>query len=153
MKTAIIVSLASVLLASAAVLCAAQPDAVMDAMQAELNRSMKLELGQLEKPYYAAFTVDDDHTWSASATLGGLISSHASSFRAPFVRIRVGDYKFDQTNWTGAGAQGPRYDLRNFPLDDDNPLVLRQYLWLIKAHCRRLQENAPPFAASRSAKN
>ena len=46
------------------------------------------------------------------------------------MRIRVGDYKFDNTNWTGANAAGPRYDLRSFPIEDDNPLVLRQYLWL-----------------------
>jgi hypothetical protein len=109
---------------------AAQPDGVFDAMQAELQRSMQLELGHLDKPYYLSYVVDDDHIWSASATLGGLIFSHTSSFRAPYVRIRVGDYKFDQTNWTGAGAQGPRYDLHNFPLDDDNPLVLRQFFWL-----------------------
>jgi hypothetical protein len=114
----------------ASLLAAAQPDGVFDAMQAELQRSMQLELGQLEKPYYLSYSVDDEHIWSASATLGGLIASHTSSYRSPFVRIRVGDYKFDQTNWTGAGAQGPRYDLRNFPLDEDNPLVLRQYFWL-----------------------
>ena len=44
--------------------------------------------------------------------------------------MRVGDYKFDNTNWTGANAAGPRYDLRSFPIEDENPLVLRQYLWL-----------------------
>ena len=42
----------------------------------------------------------------------------------------MGDYKFDNTNWTGAGAAGPRYDLRSFPIEDENPLVLRQFLWL-----------------------
>ena len=59
--------------------------------------------------------------------LAELIGEYVTAF--PTVRIRVGDYKFDNTNWTGAGASGPRYDLRSFPLDDD-PQVMRQYLWL-----------------------
>ena len=108
---------------------AAQPDTVLDAMQAELKRSLTLTLGQLDKPYFLSYQVDDQHTWSASSTLGGIVSSNASSYRVPRVRIRVGDYKFDNTNWTGSNAAGPRYDLR-VPLEDENPLVMRQFLWL-----------------------
>lgn len=118
------------LIACAALLSAAQKDAVFDAMRTELTRSMTLTLNQLDKPYFLSYTVDDEHMWSASATLGGLINSSSADFRLPRVRIRVGDYKFDNTNWTGANAQGPRYDLRSFPIEDENPLVLRQYLWL-----------------------
>lgn len=112
------------------VLPAAQPDAVLDAMQTELKRSMTLTLNQLDKPYFLSYTVDDEHTWSAAATLGGLLSSNVSTYRVPRLRMRVGDYKFDNTNWTGANAAGPRYDLRSFPIEDENPLVLRQFLWL-----------------------
>ena len=72
-------------------LAAAQPDAVLDAMQAELKRSMTLTLNQLDKPYYLSYTVDDEHVWSASATLGGLVSSSDNTFRVPNVRIRVGN--------------------------------------------------------------
>ncbi len=115
---------------SAGVILAVQTDPVFDAMQAELKRSMTLTLNQLDKPYYLSYTVDDEHTWSASATLGGLISSGSNDFRVPRLHIRVGDYKFDNTNWTGANAAGPRYNLRSFPIEDGNPLVLRQYLWL-----------------------
>lgn len=117
-------------IAFAGVLPAAQPDPVLDAMQAELKRSMSLTLNQLDKPYYLSYTVDDEHAWSASATLGGLINSSVNTYRIPRTRIRVGDYKFDNTNWTGANAQGPRYDLNSFPIEDENPLVLRQFLWL-----------------------
>src|SRR5205823_11681376 len=94
------------------VLPAVQQDAVFDAMQAELKRSMTLALGQLDKPYYLSYQVDDQRIWSASATLGGLVGSNLNEFRAPNVRIRVGDYKFDNTNWTGANSRGPQYDLR-----------------------------------------
>jgi TldD protein len=113
-----------------ATLAAAQPDPVLEAMKAELTRSMTLTLNQLDKPYYLSYSVDDEHTWSAAATMGGLVDSTSNSYRIPRLRIRVGDYKFDNTNWTGANAQGPRYDLRSFPIEDENPLVLRQFLWL-----------------------
>lgn len=110
-------------------LTAAQPDAVFDAIQAEMKRAMTLTLNSLDKPYYINYSVDDQHSWSATATLGGLTSSNTSEYRIPNIHIRVGDYKFDNTNWTGSGAAGPRYDLRSFPLEDD-PLVIRQYFWL-----------------------
>jgi hypothetical protein len=125
-----LVSVAALILLGAVTLLAAQPDAVFDAMQAELQRSMTLTLNQLDKPYYLSYSVDDAHAWSAAATLGGLISSISNDYRAPRLHMRVGDYKFDNTNWTGANAAGPRYGLRNFPIEDENPLVLRQYLWL-----------------------
>ncbi len=123
-------ALCAIVISCAGALLAAQPDAVFDAMRAELKRSMTLTLNQLDKPYYLSYTVDDEHAWSASATLGGLINSSTSNFRIPRLRMRVGDYKFDNTNWTGANASGPRYDLHSFPIEDENPLVLRQFLWL-----------------------
>ena len=67
---------------------AAQPDAVFDAMQAELQRSMTLTLNQLDKPYYLSYTVDDEHTWSAAASLGGLVNSSATISRAAAAHSR-----------------------------------------------------------------
>jgi len=131
MKFGRVVSGAAILVLGAGFsLKAAQNDAVLNAMQAELKRSMTLTLNQLDKPYFLSYTVDDEHTWSAAASFGGLISSNSSDFRVPHLRLRVGDYKFDNSNWTGANASGPRYNLRSFPIEDENPLVLRQYLWL-----------------------
>ena len=143
---------AAILSAVAGIAYAAQADPVMDAMQAELQRSMTLTLNQLDKPYYLSYTVDDEHAWSAAATLGGLISSADNDFRVPRLRMRVGDYKFDNSNWTGANAAGPRYDLRSFPIEDSNPLVLRQYLWLAtdSAFKGSLQSIARKRAALRS---
>ena len=119
-------------LCAAFTLSAAQTDAVFDAMQAELKRSMTLTLNQLDKPYYLSYTVDDEHTWSADATLGGLISSNTNDFRVPRLHIRIGDYKFDNSNWTGANARkgSPLQPRETFPSKTPNPLVLRQYLWL-----------------------
>ena len=125
-----IITAAALALSAGFALTAAQPDAVLDAMKAELQRSMTLTLNQLDKPYYLSYTVDDEHAWSASASFGGLISSNDSDYRVPRLRMRVGDYMFDNSNWTGANAAGPRYNLRAFPTEDENPLVMRQYLWL-----------------------
>ena len=130
---------------------AQQADPVLDAMKAELKRSSTLTLNQLEKPYFVSYTVDDIHSWSASAMLGALISANSNTYRVPSVRIRVGDYKFDNTNFAGGGFGGARYDLRNFPLDDD-PLAIRQYLWLAtdSAYKGSLQTIARKRAALRS---
>ena len=130
---------------------AAQPDLVMDAMRTELKRATTLTLNQLDKPYFVSYSVDDYHSWSANATLGGLLSSNSNTYRVPSVRVRVGDYKFDNSNFAGGGMGGARYDLRSFPLDDD-PLVIRQYLWLAtdSAYKGGLQSIARKRAALRS---
>lgn len=82
---------AAILLCAGFNLTAAQTDAVFDAMKTELKRSMTLTLNQLDKPYYLSYTVDDEHTWSAAATMGALVSSSTNDFRVPHLRIRVGD--------------------------------------------------------------
>ena len=132
--------------------CAAQPDPVLEAMKTELKRASTLTLNQLDKPYFVSYSVDDIHSWSVSAMLGALISANSNQYRVPGVRIRVGDYKFDNTNFAGGfGGGGARYDLRNFPLDDD-PLAIRQYLWLAtdSAYKGSLQTIARKRAALRS---
>lgn len=99
-------------------------------MKDELQRGMSLSLQQLEKPYYAQYTVDDLHSWTATATLGGLITSREDRARVPTVKVRVGDYKFDNTNWVGSDfSSGTRYGLGSYPLDADYS-ALRRYLWL-----------------------
>src|SRR6185312_17043751 len=67
--------------------------------------------------------------WTASAFEGGLTNVRASKFRTPAVQVRVGDYEFDNTNAGPGRGRGASYDLSGFPLDDD-PLVIRHYLWL-----------------------
>jgi hypothetical protein len=98
-------------------------------MKEELRRSMTLKLMNLESPYYIDYDLEDSREFSASATLGGLVNSNESHFRQPRVHVRVGDYKFDNTDYVGSGFNfGPRYDLR-MPLEN-NYAVLRQDFWL-----------------------
>jgi TldD protein len=129
MRTTSARTLTCLFLATAATgFAASTADPVFDAMQAELKRSMTLSLKQLEKPYFVSYTIDTGHEWTASAIMGGLLGVSSQPFRYPTMQLRVGDYKFDQTNYSG-GGRGASYSLSGFPLDND-PSVIRQYLWL-----------------------
>ena len=119
------------LLCAGAVVWGAQQgaqDPIFEAMKTELTRSMSLSLKQLEKPYYISYAIETGHQWGATAVMGGLLGVSSEPFRYPQLQLRVGDYKFDQTNFAG-GGRGPSYALSGFPLDN-NPDVIRQYLWL-----------------------
>ena len=127
-KTAGILSASTLLVSLVAAQTPAKPDPVFDAMQAELQRSLTLSLQQLEKPYFVSYTIDGGHAWSATASMGALLSSNSAPFRYPSLQLRVGDYNFDNSNFVG-GGRGASYALSGFPLDDDKGVV-RQYLWL-----------------------
>ena len=105
-------------------------DPVLQAMKDELDRARKLSISNLEAPYFIQYVIDEDDTFSVTANLGGLLSRRHDKFRSPEVQVRVGDYKFDNTNFAGGGfGLGSRYDLEHFPLENAYP-VLRRYLWL-----------------------
>jgi TldD protein len=99
-------------------------------MRAELDRARDLKFANLESPYYVEANIDDVSGFSAVATLGGLLSAGHVHHRAPRVEVRVGDYKFDNTNYVGSGYFfGSNYDVDRLPLDNNDEL-LRRDLWL-----------------------
>lgn len=102
-----------------------QSDAQLRAMRDELARSKTLRLNNLDQPYFIQYSVGDAEELSIQASLGGLISSDKTHFRGPTIAVRVGDYKFDNTNsiYSGTGRVGA------FPLDDDY-LAIRTAFWL-----------------------
>jgi len=106
------------------------PDPQIQAMRDELERSKKLTLNSLEPPYFLQYLIDESENFSVSASLGGIVSKRHERYREPEIRVRVGDYKFDNSNYAGSGFNfGSRYDLARFPLENSYP-VLRRYLWL-----------------------
>ncbi len=106
------------------------PDPVLQAMHDEIERSRTLTLSNLEAPYFIEYLIDESDSFSVSASLGGLLTRRRDHFRIPEIHVRVGDYKFDNTNYVGSGMGfGTRYDLEQFPLENAYP-VLRRYLWL-----------------------
>ena len=105
-------------------------DVVLRAMRAELERARALKFVNLESPYFADASVDEVTGFSVSATLGGLLGVNRSHFRSPRVQVRVGSYKFDNTNYVGSGfTYGSNYDVDRLPLENNYDL-LRRYLWL-----------------------
>jgi len=105
------------------------PDPLVRAMHDELDRARKMSVANLEAPYFIEYVIDEADMYSVQASLGGLISKHHQHLRQPEIHVRVGDYKFDNTNFAGGGFGGTRYDLERFPLENSYS-VLRRYLWL-----------------------
>ena len=107
-----------------------EEDPEIQALQDELARARQMSLPNLEPPYFVQYLMDHATNFSVAASLGGVLSRRLESTREPEVRVRVGDYAFDNTNYTGSGFNfGARYDLERWPLDDGYD-VLRRYLWL-----------------------
>jgi TldD protein len=99
-------------------------DPVLKAMIAELKRSQeKLQLGQLQRPYYIDYQVTELQDYAADATLGALRSDQTNIGRLVRVVVRIGDYKQDSYFGEGMGA------VEVMPVDNQE-LALRRQLWL-----------------------
>jgi predicted Zn-dependent protease len=99
--------------------------AVEKAMRDELARSTaQLHLGEEPRPYYLAYTISDVDQASVSATLGAVTSQ--VDFQARMLRtdVRVGDSRFDNSNFEGGGGR-----VESLPIEDDYA-ALRRELWL-----------------------
>ena len=117
------------LLPALALAAAPAEDVVLRAMQDELQRSLSLQLPPLEKPYYIDYSIDTLQMYSATASLGGLLSAQQSFLSVPRVRVHVGGYDFDNTNFLGS-AFGMQSQL---PREADY-LSIRRMLWLATDH-------------------
>ena len=105
-------------------------DTLLRAMRDELSRSRGLKVLSLEAPYFIEYTVEDGESYAVSASLGGLVSVRHDRFRLPEIKVRVGDYKFDNTDYVGSGYHfGTHYDIERFPLESSYE-VMRRFLWL-----------------------
>jgi TldD protein len=99
-------------------------DPVLKAMLAELKRSQeKLQLGQLQRPYYIDYQVTEIQDNTADATLGALRTDQMNTGRLVRVVVRIGDYKQDSYFGEGMGA------VEVMPMDNDE-MALRRQLWL-----------------------
>ena len=135
----------------------ASDDVVFKALQDELQRSMqRLQLADLGKPYFIAYTVQDGTTQSASASLGSLLNKDETHARYLTVEVRVGDYSFDNTNFLTMpfGAQGVTRLFGGtvaIPLDDDYKEIRRQ-VWLAtdSAYKKALEDISRKRAALRN---
>ncbi len=137
-----IAALLSISLISAA---KADEDALMQAMRAEMARTMEqLRMEDLEAPYFVAYTVRDTERMGTHARFGALLPSSESRSRSITVEVRVGDASFDNTNFTF----GPSMGFAALPLGD-NVAELRRQIWLAtdNAYKTALQSLAAKRAA------
>jgi TldD protein len=99
-------------------------DPVLKAMVAELQRSQeKLQLGELQRPYYIDYQVTELEDYMADATLGALREDQTNGGRLVRVVVRIGDYKQDSYFGEGVGS------IEVMPIDN-NEMALRRQLWL-----------------------
>ncbi len=126
MKRLVLTALAAALTALAA--DAPSPDPLLAAMRDEIARARTITVSNLDAPYFIQYVLDQGDGFTVSASLGGLLARRRNRIRQPEIHVRVGSYKFDNTNFAG-GVRGTRYDLSRWPLDDSYP-VLRRYFWL-----------------------
>jgi predicted Zn-dependent protease len=119
----------------------AAEDAIVRAMRDELARSMKkLQLENLDKPYFVAYRMVETNGCTASASFGALIGSGCeppgtgTRNRSMTVEVRVGDYARDNTNFFSpmsiAGVSRIEFGGGvSVPIDDNYDEIRRQ-LWL-----------------------
>ncbi|MBD3285332.1 TldD/PmbA family protein [candidate division WOR-3 bacterium] len=115
------------------------PSPILDAMDAELDRSMaELKLEGEESPYFISYQLVDRKEFSTKAVMGALMNSDDDHGRFLNVQVRVGDYEFDNMplpedlmSWDpDQNDHDNEYKKVPVPLSDD-PAALRHALWLL----------------------
>ena len=115
------------------------PDArivLLEAMQAELSRSMeKLRLSGYEAPYFLAYQVKELASQEVVARYGAIFEDEARRQRKLHVDLRVGSYELDSAGQDAMamflGNEGQTwYAPKDAPLEDD-PRALRSALWIV----------------------
>ena len=103
---------------------------ILKAMRDEMQRSKTLRLPGLDAPYYIEYSIEDADMVAISATLGALVQESHRPARIQRVKVRVGDYNFDNANYVLSDAfGGTRYDMEQLPIET-NYNALRHTLWL-----------------------
>ena len=113
----------------------APPDAqakrspLLAALQAELERSMKVLSAQDPAAYYLGYTITDTQRVDVSGSNGALLNSSENRNRWLEVAVRTGSYNLDDTHKVGERQMQGGSPGVAVPVDDD-PEVLRRAVWL-----------------------
>ena len=83
----------------------AQENVLMKALRDEMGRTMeRLQLGDMDRPYYVAYWVRESEGRGSTAILGGLLGrGRGTGSRFLSVELRVGDHDLDNTNFMDFG--------------------------------------------------
>jgi len=107
------------------------PSPVLQAMKAELDRSMEKFKTQPVPPYFLSYEIVESRGANVSAEFGKIVNSGESRNRQLDIDLRVGDYNLDNTREIRGG--NAQMGFENFrpvavPIDDD-PDAIRAVLW------------------------
>jgi hypothetical protein len=110
---------------------------ILESMRDEIERSIdNLYLESLEKPYYISYKLEQKDYYFVHAVLGKIVESDNNKASELTVDLRVGDYKFDNSNFLdfgfsffGSGDDEEPFRNRRIPLELDYN-SLRRELWL-----------------------
>jgi len=106
---------------------------VLQAMKAELARSIGTFKTQPTPPYFLSYEITDDRTVSVNSSFGKITSSTSGHNRQLDIDLRVGGYHLDNTHAIRGGgpdlsAMFERFSMIPMPLEDD-PLAIRTVIW------------------------
>ena len=111
---------------------------IMSAMRDEMTRSMNdLHIQDLKKPYFIEYTVRFNSNYQITSVFGMRLDEQIVIPNAIVnVNVRVGDYKFDNSNFvdvtsmfTTTDDDDESFEMRRVPIDLDYN-ILRRELWL-----------------------
>lgn len=106
---------------------------VLEAMKAELSRSMDTFKSQPTPPYFLSYEITDDQTVTVNTSFGKIISSTDDHNRQLDIDLRVGDYRLDNTHAIRGGVPDlsgmmERFSMIPMPIEDD-PVAIRTVIW------------------------
>jgi hypothetical protein len=112
-------------------------DEILKAMRDEIGRTMnELNISSLQKPYYLEYKLVIRYPFTVSSSLGCLVDKTDQKSANVSVNLRVGNYKFDNTNFFdfssaffGSGDEEERFKSRPIPFEMDYSSIRRE-LWL-----------------------
>lgn len=141
--------LGALLLAAVTLRAAQQPAAspgqkspVIVAMEQELERTMAALKSADPAPYYIGYTITEQQRSEVQGSNGALLHSFEGRTRWLEARVRVGDYKLDNTRKVGdRDSQQGISPGTLVPIEDDVP-VLRRAIWIETDHQYRTASEA-----------
>jgi len=107
------------------------PSPVMQAMTAELERSIAKLKTQPVPPYFLSYEIIETHEFYVTGAFGKLTGTSESRRRQLDIDLRVGDYAMDNTREIRGGAAAnpfANYSIVTVPIDND-PDAIRAVLW------------------------
>ena len=102
--------------------------ALLDILQAELERNLDALVQEPMPPYFLSYAVNDRQLTTISASFGSLVASSENRTRMLDVDVRVGNYAQDSTHQLRGDRAVLRSTFTRMPLDTDERAV-RAVLW------------------------